>query len=309
MKIGADIGGTKTLLEARAGAFTLLRQRYENDDFESFEAVLIAFLEQLHEKHPAPVTGACFAVAAPIHGGVAQLTNRQHWSIDGDALCDRHQLAQVELVNDFVAVAAGISTLGPTETRLLQQGERQTQALLLALGPGTGLGVAAVQAGHVLPSEGGHIAFSPFDDESFGLWQWLGGPWQRINGERILCGRGLVDCYRHGAGAPDAVITAAQVVRLAGEGDALAASAVRLFARCFGAVAGDLAMVFLARGGVCLAGGITPRLPPHLFDEPFMSRFLAKDEHAGLVARFPVLAVTVDDLGLRGALAIATQLS
>ena len=45
MKIGGDVGGTKTLLEARAGAFTLLKKRYENDDFPTFEAMLAAFLD------------------------------------------------------------------------------------------------------------------------------------------------------------------------------------------------------------------------------------------------------------------------
>jgi glucokinase len=69
-------------------------------------------------------------------------------------------------------------------------------------------------------------------------------------------------------------------------------------------VAGDLALVFLARGGVYLAGGITPRLPANLFDAPFIETFNAKAEHAALMAGMPVWAVTVDDIGLRGALAL-----
>jgi predicted permease len=63
MKIGADIGGTKTLLEARAGAFTLLRLRYENDAFPDFDTLLAHFLSELRTHHRAPVTATCLALA------------------------------------------------------------------------------------------------------------------------------------------------------------------------------------------------------------------------------------------------------
>ena len=82
---------------------------------------------------------------------------------------------------------------------------------------------------------------------------------------------------------------------------------MRLFARSFGAVAGDLALVCLARGGVYLAGGITPRLPSDLFDEPFLAGFRAKAEHATLVAAMPVTAVLSEEVGLRGALHLAAH--
>ena len=76
MKIGADIGGTKTLLEARAGAFTLLRLRYENDAFPDFDTLLAHFLSELRTHHRAPVTATCLALAGPITGERARLTTR-----------------------------------------------------------------------------------------------------------------------------------------------------------------------------------------------------------------------------------------
>jgi len=304
MKIGADIGGTKTLLEARAGAFTLLRLRYENDAFPDFDTLLAHFLSELRTHHRAPVTATCLARAGPITGERAQLNNRPDWQFDAEALTVRHGLGEIQLVNDFVAVAAGLAQLETEDLRVLQTGHRQRRAPALALGPGTGLGVAAVEGGRVMASEGGHIGFSPFDAESQALWQFLGAPAVRVTAERVLCGQGLADCYRYVAADAPSGVTPAEVVTRASAGEPQAARAVQLFARCFGAVAGDLALVFLARGGVYLAGGITPRLPADLFDAPFIETFNAKAEHAALMAGMPVWAVTVDDIGLRGALAL-----
>ena len=75
MKLGADVGGTKTLLEARAGAFTLLRRRYENAAFADFDSLLATFLAELRAARPAPITAACFAVAGPVDSERAKLPN------------------------------------------------------------------------------------------------------------------------------------------------------------------------------------------------------------------------------------------
>ena len=307
MKIGGDVGGTKTLLEARAGAFTLLKKRYENDDFPTFEALLAAFLDELRARHRAPVTVTCLAVAGPVTDQAVRLTNRPDWLLSAADLSACQHLGPTTLVNDFVAVAAGLSSLEASDTRLLQAGEAAPQGPVLALGPGTGLGVAMVDGMRVLASEGGHIGFAPFDEESTALWRVLGAPALRVTAERVVSGSGLAACYCLMAATPGQLIEPAEVVARAGAGEALAQRAVRLFARSFGAVAGDLALVCLARGGVYLAGGITPRLPSDLFDEPFLAGFRAKAEHATLVAAMPVTAVLSEEVGLRGALHLAAH--
>jgi len=307
MKIGGDVGGTKTLLEARAGAFTLLKKRYENDDFPTFDALLAAFLDELRARHRAPVTATCLAVAGPVIDRAARLTNRPDWLLSAADLSACQRLGPTTLVNDFVAVAAGLSSLEPSDTRLLQAGEAVPQGPVLALGPGTGLGVAMVDGLRVLASEGGHIGFAPFDEESTALWRVLGAPALRVTAERVVSGSGLAACYHLVAATPGQLIEPAEVVARAVAGEALAQRAVRLFARSFGAVAGDLALVCLARGGVYLAGGITPRLPSDWFDEPFLAGFRAKAEHATLVAAMPVTAVLSEEVGLRGALHLAAH--
>ena len=74
------------------------------------------------------------------------------------------------------------------------------------------------------------------------------------------------------------------------------------------AFAGDLAMHWLARGGVYLAGGLAAKLLPHVDTQPFIDAFLAKREHRELVAAIPVHALTSEDLGLLGTLAYSASL-
>lgn len=312
MIIGADIGGTKTLLEARVGGTRVLQRRYEGDEHASFDDVLAAFLRELRATCLGPIERACFAVAGPVEARQATVTNRPGWQLNASALSARHGIASVSLVNDFAAVVAGLDALLPRERVCLQAGEPQADGLRVALGPGTGLGVAAVVDGRLLASEGGHVAFAPLDAEMLGLWQHLGGERQRVTNEMIVSGNGIVACYRyclsasHGI-APDLLAPAIVVKRALDEQDPIAMRALALFARCFGAVAGDLALTFLARGGVYLAGGITARILPVLQAPGFVTAFNAKAAHAGLVAKMPIHAVLAADVGLRGALGLAAR--
>ena len=81
--------------------------------------------------------------------------------------------------------------------------------------------------------------------------------------------------------------------------------ALRLWLECYGAFAGDLALHWLARGGVYLAGGIAAKLLPGTDANPFIEAFLAKREHRHLALDMPIRLVTDESLGLRGTLALA----
>ena len=89
--------------------------------------------------------------------------------------------------------------------------------------------------------------------------------------------------------------------------DPLASDALRLWLECYGAFAGDLALHWLARGGVYLAGGIAAKLLPGTDAAPFIEAFLAKREHRSLAQDMPVRLVTDENLGLRGTLALASE--
>ena len=314
MFLAADIGGTKTLLALGDAGGICWQRRYDNDSFDGPLALLATFLDEARTgAGSAPILGSCLALAGPVDVGArqARLTNRP-WTVDAATLARQLPIGPVSLLNDFAASAAGIGTLAPAEYLTLQPGRTENAAPRLALGPGTGLGVAAcLPPAGILASEGGHVAFAPADAEQQDLLAFLRlrHGLRHIGVERVVSGVGLRDCYDYCAGArPEAIgkLTPAEVSQRAlAAADPQCVRALDIFLAVFGAFAGDLALCFLARGGVYLLGGIVPKVSPRLAAGPFLAAFNDKGEHAPLAATMPVHAVLAEDMALRGALAQA----
>jgi len=268
--LGGDIGGTKTLLAlAQPNELPLFERRYSSQDYGDFDTLLADFLQEARENGlTAPIRAAAFGVAGPVTANRAQLTYLP-WFLDGAAIATRFALGSVSLVNDFAAAAAGIASLAPEQVVTLQGGSPLLDAPRVALGAGTGLGVAFLlpQGDHwrVVPGEGGHLGFAATDEAQVALWRELQAEFGRVTAETVVSGPGLARIDRHlsrVAGAarnlePAAISAAA----LAGD-DPIAAATIALFLKCYGAFAGDLALSVLARGGVYLCGGVAPKLLP-----------------------------------------------
>ena len=204
MILGADIGGTKTLLGLAQDGELLVHRRYANADFQDFAAVLAAFLANTRTD-PALIRGGCLALAGPIadDGRSAHLTNLP-WTINGDALSRRFGLPALRLVNDFAGAAMGAVTSPPAQRLTLQPGEPLATAPCLVVGAGTGLGMAIVlpqgDAWRILPGEGGHVAFAPADAQQAALWAFLQARYDRVTWERVVSGPGLSAIHEFLAG-------------------------------------------------------------------------------------------------------------
>ncbi|NTV95734.1 MAG: glucokinase [Thiobacillus sp.] len=307
MILVGDIGGSNTRLALadRDGKRVSLRQRqqYANADADG----LTGLIRQHLIAAPA-VERACLAVAGPTDGRTVSLTNLD-WRIDSDDL-GREFGFPVRLVNDFEAVAWGLDAVTPDGLVALQDGIPQAGAPRLALGPGTGLGVALSidRAGtyRPVPGEGGHIGFAATDGEQAALLRFLQAKHGRGSVERILSGPGISDLFAYCRAASGRPVkrerSPAEVTEAALAGsDPIAAWAMRLFCRILGQTAGDLALVAGARGGVHIAGGIPPRILPLLTDGQFLTGFRAKGRFSEWMTSVPVHVVTDPDIGLKGA--------
>jgi glucokinase len=310
--LAGDIGGTKTLLALfdASGRDKRHERRFESRDFAALEDIVATYLRETG----ATPEAACFAVAGPVHGRRARLTNLP-WEVDADALGACRDIGHVTLVNDFAAIGHALEVLSPDDLRVLQDGTRDAHAPRLVLGAGTGLGVCvALPGGQVLASEGGHVGFAPADAEQDALLAWLRERHAgRVSVERLLSGAGLAALHRFileraGQDAPDdGDDPAARVTRLALQaGDAFALRTVDLFARIYGQVAGDLALALLARGGVYVAGGIAPRLAERIA-MPFLEGFRDKGRYRDFMTALPVRLILDTQAGLRGAAALAAH--
>ena len=307
MILGGDLGGTKTLLalaEVIDGHIEIIReQRFSSTDYGSFDHLLDEFLAD----RPL-VASACFGVAGPTDGQTAQLTYLP-WSLAAQAISQRFGIAKVRLANDFAAAANGLSVVDPAFIQTLHPGQPIAHAPRVILGAGTGLGVAGLiwENGRyrVIPGEGGHIGFSPQTTAQSELWRWLFDQNGRVTTEDVVSGPGLTRIYAFFGGRPQQPEEISQAA-LAGT-DRLAEQSLQLWLSCYGAFAGDLALHWLARGGVYLAGGIAAKLLPQVDSSPLVTAFLNKREHAALVKNMPIYRLTAEDLGLRGALALAAE--
>ncbi|MGD9787989.1 MAG: glucokinase [Sulfuricellaceae bacterium] len=306
--LAGDVGGTKTLLllaESSAdGMRTLAERRFENRDYPDFSSLLRQFLDQA----PWPPDAACFAIAGPVAGNRADMTNLP-WLIDGVALTAELGFS-VRLVNDFEAVGYGIDVLGPDDLETLQEGEPQRQGVRAVLGAGTGLGEGFMvwqgEGYKVFPSEGSHADFAPADEKQDRLLHCLRKKYGHVSWERVVSGPGLADiygCLGGDAAEPAHIADAAQ-----NGSDARAAEALELFVAAYGAEAGNLALKLLPRGGVYVAGGIAPQILPTLKEGGFLDAFRAKGRFAGLLASIPVHVVKNPKVGLLGAALVASTL-
>ena len=321
--LAADIGGTHArFLLARGDAdshsvideATLLVAEHA-----SIEAAASEFVARTRTH---AIDRACLAVAGPIEGRKARLTNAR-WEFDSDAIGAALRIPQVRLCNDFEAAAFGLESVPATAQVVLQapgtpadQGHRHDERRLL-IGAGTGLGVAYVigEKGdrRIVAGEGGHAAFAPADDEQQALLAWLRPSLGRVSAEHVLSGPGLVRLFafasRHRGALPDDVESegAAAVARRHARGEPEAVHALKLFTSIFGAVAGDHALSVLPLRGVFIGGGLAPRFVDAFADGNFIAAFRAKGPHAGLMERIPVFLLCDDRLGLRGAATRALQ--
>ena len=86
-----------------------------------------------------------------------------------------------------------------------------------------------------------------------------------------------------------------------------AAEALTLFATYLGRFAGDLALVFTARGGVYLAGGVTLKIAAALKSGEFREAFVAKEPHRKLLERIATAIIVKPDAALAGIADFARQ--
>jgi glucokinase len=241
--------------------------------------------------------------------GKADLTNARGWNLDEAALAAALGLRAVRLINDFAAPALAVPLLGPADlrpiggTRLIDPS--QTVSLL---GPGTGTGVSARVVDRdqmtILVTEGGHIGFAPADQVEREVLRILSARFGRVSIERILCGHGIVNLHQalgeiEGRIVPE--LAPSDVTGAALAGDPAALATMERFFAILGTVAGDLALVHGARGGVLLAGGILPLVAGLLETSKFRARFEDKGRLSPLLQAIPTNLLVAQDVALLGA--------
>jgi glucokinase len=312
----ADIGGTNArfaLVEGPGAAPTRVHT-LPTRDHAGMAEVAAAYLAE----HAPDVTpgAACLAIAGPVVNGAYRLTNA-HWEPDSaEHVRARLGLAHVDVINDFEALAYALPHLGPDDLHAVG-GETLPggggTAPLAVLGPGTGLGVAALiptPGGWVPnPGEGGQVDIPAGTDAEVEVMRLLRAEQGASNAEYLLSGDGLTRLHRFLSminGVDAAPLTAAEICE---RRDPLSAETLEMFCALLGAFAGNAALTLGARGGVFLGGGILPRIADVLENSDFRRRFEAKPRVEEYVRAIPTAIITHSGPALVGAAARLAQTS
>ena len=327
--IAGDIGGTNSRLALYADGKPAFERTYPSVDHASLEQVIERFVDDARKQLGADTrpASACLGVPGPVENDMSRPTNLP-WIVDARKIEARAKIPRVTLLNDFQAAALGVTALGPEHLVQVGGAERNPKGPIVVAGAGTGLGEAflfwseADKAHQVVASEGGHVDFTPRTGLEAGLLTFLQGRYGRVSYERVLSGPGLADIYGFLIAEPAVrpLLTdetrAAMVIEdpaavvsrqaLAGR-DPVCVMALNLFCSVLGGLGGNLALTFLATGGVFIAGGITPRILSVIQNGVFREAFEAKGRFQPLVAKIPAFVVTHKDVGILGAATYARR--
>jgi len=303
-----DIGGTHVRLAIYAGAKLGLVERLDVADYADLPEAAAAFVARQASRDR--IRSAFLAAAGPVENGRCENVN-SGWVIDAQTVQSRLGFASVRLLNDFEAIAWSLRRLTPDDVFRIGGGHAQPNAPMVVTGAGTGFGIAAFlpsEGGLVIPSEGGHANLPGNSDREDAVIGLLRRKFGRVSAERALSGPGLQNLYRaiaelDRADVPDR--SAAEITQAALAGTCPVSKAtLDMFCAMLGTVVGDLALLFRARGGVCIAGGIVPRIAYHLAQSEFRARFEGKSRVRAYLEAIPTSVIVHPDPAFVGLISI-----
>lgn len=309
--LAADVGGTHVrvgLVDPLAPQAPLHYRKYACADYPGLAEVLQAFLAKV--PGGATVRNGVIASAGHAREDGSVLSVNLPWPVAPERIRAALGFEELRLVNDFEALAHAPADADAHALLRLSGPDVAPAGPVLVVGPGTGLGAAIRIPGRdgdvrVLATEAGQAALTVSSELEIAVLREFLRDRRHVPIEHALSGPGLLRLHlalaRVRAQAPTQVTPdAISAAALAG-GDALAHETLDLFCGLLGSAVGDMALLYGARGGVRLAGGILPQIREFLAGSSFVQRFLDKGPMRESLLRIPVILVEHGQLGVIGA--------
>jgi glucokinase len=308
-----DIGGTNARFALSVGGKPGPVQDFA---VANFPHIIDALREFLKQRPGAKPRGGVLAGAGPVYANRIALTNSS-WVIDGAEVSVSLALPWVQVINDFEALSWSLPALDPADLYSIGGGAPMEGAPAAVLGPGTGLGVGCLAHGpqgpEAIVSEGGHATLSGASRREDVLIDHLRSRFGHVSAERALSGGGLVNLYEAVAAVDGITVPKRSAAEISRDGVAgtcpTSRAALELFCGFLGMFAGDAALMFGARGGVYIAGGIVPRFLDFLAGSQFRPRFESKGRLSKYVEAVPTHVITHKDPAFVGLAYLAGELS
>jgi glucokinase len=285
--LAGDIGGTNTnlaLVGLKNGKYTIIvKAAFPSGEISGLTEPIKELLSVAKSgRADLAATNGCVCAAGPVAENCCKLTNLS-WDIDGNEL-SKNLGIDIRVINDFLGISYGIPTLDVNNPEQvfafkhtdgsLPEPRNSTKAVI---GPGTGLGAGFLTyaSEDYIPnsSEGGHLTFAPFDEDSQSFRDYMASQLNAIpDVEVLVSGTGIQNMYdwwKNTKGLPqgDAWVEIESAKRTdrprllskLADSDATAASMLRLFVKMLARYASDISTLLLPFGGLYLAGGVAQK--------------------------------------------------
>lgn len=304
MALVADIGGTN----ARFALSSSNRLQTESvqvlacTDYKNLDHAVNHYLA----RQQITVDHACMAFACPVSGQNIRMTNN-HWAFNKSEMKNILGLKSLKVINDFTAQALALPVLPDNSLINIGNGKAIKGATKLIIGPGTGLGVAALKkvGDHwlPLPGEGGHAAFSPVSSMDNKILNILQQKLGYVSWESVLCGSGIELLFEAHSTLSGQVekLEKHEITAQALGGNPVCKRTLLHFCELLGRAASNAALTTGAQGGVYIAGGIIPRFPEFFARSNFRKSFEINNKMLNYLKAIPTSLIIHNSPGLTGA--------
>lgn len=257
MRLIADIGGTNSRLalslsgEISSGTI----RSYANKNWDSFYAIISDFLLK---ESAQQLTEIVLAVAGPVHGNRAKLTNLD-WRVDTIQLAEICADVPACLLNDLTALGYSVPALHADQLKLVSAGltNQSTISQSMVVGIGTGFNISPVleTANAVIcPAvEAGHISMPLAVVQNLQRLGFDQADFPTV--EALFSGRGFVDfCQKLAGGA--AMTGPALIEAYDMSQQAEVTQAIDAYSGLLGHLLRSLSLAYMPSAGVYLAGSV-----------------------------------------------------
>lgn len=309
-----DIGGTNSrfALIEKPNAEIKHFGSTKNAEFSSIQDVIEESVLSKIDQRPKTLI---LAVAGPTGNPEGIKLTNCPWDINPNLLLESLELNEIIAISDFEAQALAAIATDKSEHMLIKPGKDRPTSAKSVLGPGTGLGLAGMiycdGEWSVMPGEGGFVDMGPRTARDVDIFKAAFGQIERGAAELFLSGRGLTNLYNaicKADGIDRRIDDPAEVTAAYKAGnDDVAQETMQLFATYLGRYASDAVLIYLARGGIYLTGGVAQKLGDVIKTPFFLEAFADKEPYSDLVADVPVYLMTEPLIALTGLYAFANK--
>ena len=255
------------------------------------------------------VNKAVIGVAAPIIDDKVSFVNANiSFSIQG--LKKQFFKEGLIVINDLALQAHAIKDLEESELSFIGLNKRQVNGPKILVSPGTGLGLAGITAQEIISTEAGHLNI-PQKEIKHDLKKIIDtfvSTNKRVpTYEDFLSGKGIRYFYEVLSEGKEVNLSAEEILDNKDMNEACT-NTKELLIYMLGSYLRYVSLVWGSTGGVYLSGSIVNSLITKETYQTFREVFEDSETMQDLLKAIPLILVTIDDIGFRGALELSKEL-